>query len=157
MKKSYLVILLAIALGAGTVLGAYITRYVWQTNMTMRLTGIHTYDVELKYPNGTQITNYNWGDFAYWETKTLDCNLEFLGNGTYSVYWNTTDLPDGWYIQIWDGYEFNYWLENGMTLAHSSGDPPLPLTIYLTAPTGYGELDQPLGFTLNFVAAEYVP
>jgi len=157
MKKSYIVILLAIALGVGTVLGAYITRFVWQTTMTMRLTGIHTFNVELQYPNGTAITDYDWGDFAYGEMKSLDCNLVFLGNGTYDVYWNTTDLPSGWYVEIWDMYLFNPWDENYYTLAHSAGDPPLPLSIRLYAPTGYGELDQPLSFTLNFATAEWIP
>ena len=161
MKKSYLVILLAIALGTGTVLGAYITRFVWQTSMMMRLTGIHTFNVELQYPNGTQLTTYDWGDFSYGEIKELDCNLVFLGNGTCAVYWNTTDLPSGWTILIWDDAVPNYWVENDMSIGiydeFSAGSPPRPLTIYLAAPTGFGQLDEPLSFTLNFVAVEYVP
>jgi len=156
MNKSYLVILLAIALGAGTVLGAYITRFVWQTTMTMRLTGIHTFNVELQYPNGTQLTSYDWGNFSYGEMKTLDCNLIFLGNGTYTAYWNTTDLPSDWYIRIWKG-PGDPWDENTMTLAYSAGAPPLDLDIELYAPEGYGVLDEPLSFTLNFATAEWIP
>ncbi len=157
MKKSYLVILLAIALGTGTVLGAFIVRYVWQTNMTMRLMGIHTFNVELQYPNGTAITDYDWGNFSYLETKSLDCNLVFLGNGTYVVYWNTTDLPDGWYIEIWEMPLYDRWDENDMTVAVSASYPPQQLTIYLTAPPGGGVLDEPLSFTLNFVSSEETP
>ena len=161
MKKSYLVILLAIALGAGTVLGAYITRFVWQTTMTMQLTGIHTFNVELQYPNGTQLTTYDWGNFSYGEIKELDCKLHFLGNGTYSVHWNVTNLPIGWTILIWDDNVPNYWVENDMSIGiydeFSAGSSPRSLTIYLAAPPGFGQLDESLGFTLNFVAVEDVP
>ncbi|MCK4933340.1 hypothetical protein KAS06_01585 [Candidatus Bathyarchaeota archaeon] len=153
MKKSYLVILLAITLGAGTALGAFITRYVWQTNMTMRLTGSLTYDLELRYLNGTPITDYNWGNFSFGETKYFDCNLEYLGNATSYVYWNTTDLPLGWIVDVYDLYDSWSWTENWMSLSVFYAGETHPLTIYLTAPIG-GELNQPLSFTLNFVSGE---
>jgi len=130
LKKLYLVALLGIMLAVGAVLGAFVTRYVWQTTMTMRLTGALTYEVEIRHLNGTPITNYNWGDFAYEEEKYLSVNIVYLGNASDAyVYWNTTGLPSGWSVQIWD------------------------LAIYLTAPAS-GQLNVPLGFILNFVSGE---
>jgi len=152
LRKLYLVALLGTMLAVGAVLGAFVTRYVWQTTMTMRLTGALTYEVEIRHLNGTPITNYNWGDFAYEEEKYLSVNIVYLGNASDAyVYWNTTGLPSGWSVQIWDFLYGWDWAPD--TTSYFTTDEIRLLAIYLTAPAS-GQLNVPLGFILNFVSGE---
>ncbi len=98
MKKRYLFGLLIGTLLAGTVFGAFVVIYVWETTMTMKLMG--DYSIELQYRNGTAITTYDWGLFSVGQTKSLLCQAVNVGDVPLNMTWNTNLNWTAWNITI---------------------------------------------------------
>jgi hypothetical protein len=61
-----------------------------------------SYEFELRYLDGTLLTDYKWGQFTNGETKEFECELMYLGDMKAQVTWNAINLPEGVEIEVWD-------------------------------------------------------
>ena len=93
-NKHYYIILLTFI--AGGLLGAFLG-----SSVLAKKPDVGTYEIQLQTLNGEPLHEYDWGVFALRETKTIECNLVYLGNEKVKATWNITDLQ-GWKIEIWD-------------------------------------------------------
>jgi hypothetical protein len=151
MRKRYLGLLLSVTLVIGTAFGAFIAQYVYQVNMGMRLASL-SYDISINWENGTAITNYDWGEFSAGESKTLDAYFAYSGNALANFTWNTTNLPTGWNVTVWQIQDPDPdipWQINDSDLIWSPGPFALAIRINLTE-IGGATPGQDENFILNF-------
>ncbi len=101
MKKLPLIGLSAMIFLVGCVFGALTSRFIVQPVLATEQGGV-SYEIQLQHLDGTPLWNFDWGDFSKGEAKQLDCQLAYLGNFPAKITWNTTNLPLGWSMDIWD-------------------------------------------------------
>ena len=57
-------------------------------------------ELQLQFRNGTQIEDYDWGEFTENQVKILRCQLTYLGDQPTKVTWRTKSFPKGWRLRI---------------------------------------------------------
>jgi len=83
-----------------TVTSVYaILQYTESVNQNMVLKS--SYQIELRYRNGTRIMSYNWGEFiSRSQKKFLNVTLYYSGTQPCQAYWDLTGFPSGWIFTI---------------------------------------------------------
>lgn len=149
MKKLPLIGLSVMIFLVGCVFGALISRLLVQPVLATKPGGV-SYEIQLQHLNGTPFWNFDWGDFSKGEAKQLDCQLAYLGNFSAKITWNTTNLPLGWSIDVWDNShpKPRLW-RNGTTVTFVPGRI-LQIKIVLKENTAV--LNQQESFTLNIIS-----
>lgn len=149
-KRSLIGLLIGVTL-IGTVFGAFVTIYVWETTMTMRLMG--DYSIELQYTNGTVMSTYDWGLFSVGQTKSLQAQIVNVGDVPVNMTWDSTLNTTAWTLTL------DYTNATAMYIWNTGDNwgpfPPgagMPLNINMT------ETDASVGvtdsFSLNFNSGE---
>jgi len=138
----------------GTVFGAIIALYYWETPMSMRLQSFEaSYGVEIQFPNGTAITSYDWGDFIPGEEKSLYGQFKNVGNQPVNMTWNNTGFPSGWTITV----ETNFTVPNTPWPANDNWGPVLPnagIPVFINVTETSGVDDQLESFTFKLWSGE---
>ncbi len=151
LKRRYLVGLLVGTLLLGTVFGAFVVIYIWETTMTMKLMG--DYSIELQFRNGTAISAYDWGLFSVGQTKTLLCQAVNVGDVPVNMTWSTDLNLTAWSLTIdYTNATGQYIWAPGASWGPFSPGGGVPLNMNLT------ETDAIVGladsFKLNFTSGE---
>jgi len=151
MKKRYLFGLLIGTLLAGTVFGAFVVIYVWETTMTMKLMG--DYSVELQFTNGTAISAYDWGLFSVGQTKNLACQIKNVGDVPVNMTWDTNLNLTAWSLTLdYTNATGQYIWPSGGSWGPFPAGAGMPLNINLTETNAIVGLAD--SFDLNFNSGE---
>jgi len=149
MKKLSLIGLSVIFFLVGCVFGSLTSRFIVQPVLATESGGV-SYEIQLQHLDGTPLSNFDWGDFSKGEAKQLDCQLTYLGDFPAKITWNTTNLPLGWSIDVWDNSQPKPRLwRNGTTVTLVPGRI-LQVKIVLKANAAVP--NQQESFTLNVIS-----
>ena len=100
MRKPVKIVFYALTIVSCLIAGTLLTQSLLHAYAKKPDTG--SYEFELRYLDGTLLTDYEWGQFTSVETKEFECRLIYLGDTNAKVTWNAINLPEGVELEVWD-------------------------------------------------------